>query len=246
MVERCPNCSATLVGEYCHACGQRRIAGRLTVGAFLEEVVRRVFRFDKAFALTFWDMLRSPGQLVADYIEGRRRGRIDPIHFFISSVFVQIVIAGFTRAVAPLVLGISALGWLERLGGVVAVKILIIFWIASIWRVLFSPVRYNLAEIYVFATYVFGTIGLLWAVVPIVDVLVPWPLAANPSVVAVVMIGIEIVYTSYAVKQFARLPAVFAFLRVGIVLTIGYGVLVGLVGVDHAIALLLPPMPSQP
>ena len=245
MAEHCPNCSTTLVGEYCHACGQRRIDRRLTVHDFLMDIVRRVFRFDKAFALTFWDMLRSPGPLVADYIEGRRKGRIDPIHFFISSVFVQIVIAGFTRAVAPLVLGISALNWLERLGGVVAVKILIIFWIASIWRVLFAPVRYNLAEIYVFATYVFGTIGLLWAIVPIVDVLVPWSLGANPSEVAVVMIGIEIVYTSYAVKQFARLPALMAFLRVGIVLAIGYGVLVGLVGVERAIALLLPPMPAQ-
>ena len=245
MVEHCPNCSTTLVGEYCHTCGQRRIDRRLSVREFLSDVVRRVFRFDKAFALTFWDMLRSPGPLVADYIEGRRRGRIDPIHFFISSVFVQIVIAGFTRAVAPLVLRTSAFGWLERLGGVVAIKILIIFWMASIWHLLFRPVRYNLAEIYVFATYVFGAIGLLWAFVPIIDVLVPWPLGANPSVVAVVMIGIEIVYTSYAVKQFARLPAMIAFLRVGIVLAIGYGVLVALVGAERAIGLLLPPMPAQ-
>jgi hypothetical protein len=245
MSDHCPNCSTTLIGEYCHACGQRRLGGRLTVRDFLDEVVRRVFRFDKAFALTFWDMLRSPGPLVADYLEGRRKGRIDPIHFFISSVFVQIVIAGFTRAVAPLVLRTSAFGWLERLGGVVAVKILIIFWMASIWHLLFRPVRYNLAEIYVFATYVFGALGLLWAAVPIVDLLVPWQLGANPSVVVVVMIGIEIAYTSYAVKQFARLPALVAFLRVGIVLAIGYGVLAGFAGVERAIALLLPPMPAQ-
>jgi len=244
MSERCPNCSTTLAGEYCHACGQRRIDGRLTVREFLSDVVRRVFRFDKAFARTFWDMLRMPGALVADYLEGRRQGRIDPIHFFISSVFVQLVIAGVTRAIAPLVLRASALGWLERLGGVVTVKILIIFWMASIWSLLFRQVRYNLAEIYVFATYVFGTVGLLWAIVPVVDLLVPLPLGASPAVIAVVMLGIEIGYTSYAVKQFARLPVLVAFLRVGIVLAIGYGVLVALVGVERAIGLLLPPMPA--
>ena len=245
MTELCPNCGTALVGEYCHGCGQRRVDARLTVRDFINDVVRRVFRFDKAFALTAWDMLRAPGKLVSDYIDGRRRGRIDPIHFFISSVFVQVVIAAFTRAVAPFVFRASALGWLERLGGVVAVKILIIFWLASIWHVLFRPVRYNLAEIYVFATYVFGTIGLLWAFVPIIDLLVPLPLGESPGIVAAVTLGIEILYTSYAVCQFGRLPGWMALLRVGLVLTIGYGALVGLVGLEQAIVLLLPPMPAQ-
>jgi uncharacterized protein DUF3667 len=245
MSERCPNCSTSLVGEYCHACGQRRIDGRLTVKAFLADVTRRVFRFDKAFVLTFWRLLREPGALVADYLEGRRQLVLDPIHFFISSVFVQFMIAAFTRSVAPLVFRTPALGWLERLGGVVAVKILVIFWMVSIWRLLFRPIRYNLAEVYVFATYVFGSTGLLWAVVPIIDLIVPVPLGANRLIVASVTLAIELVYTSYAVAQFARLPLAQSVLRVGAVLALGYGVLIGLVGVERAFVLLFPPMPAQ-
>jgi hypothetical protein len=244
MSEHCPNCNTPLFGEFCHACGQRQLAGRLTLNAFFDDVLRRVFRFDRAFVRTAWRMLRSPGTLVSDYLGGRRGLLLDPLHFFISSVFVQFVVAAATRAIAPLVFRESALGWLERLGGIVAIKILIIFWIASIWRLLFRPIRYNLAEIYVFATYVFGTTGLLWAFVPIVDLIVPFPLGESPLVVSTVTLGIELVYTSHAVSQFARLPLWQSALRVGIVLAVGYGTLVAIVGIERAIVFLLPPMPG--
>jgi predicted RNA-binding protein with PUA domain len=66
MSPRCANCETPLVGEYCHACGQRCLV-RLTVHAFAADVVRRVFRFDKAVVHTFWQMLHSPGVLVSNY-----------------------------------------------------------------------------------------------------------------------------------------------------------------------------------
>jgi hypothetical protein len=245
MSDRCPNCDTALVGDFCHACGQRRIAERLTVRDFLDDVRRRVFRFDVAFVRTFWRMLREPGALVDDYLEGRRGRLLDPLHFFVSSVFVQVIIVVITRAAAPLLGRTSALGWLQQIGGIVAVKILVIFWMASIWHLLFRPVRYNLAEIYVFATYVFGTTGVLWAAVPLVDLIVPLPLGANSLVVVAVTLGIELVYTSYAVQRFARLSMWVSILRVGVVLALGYGVLVALAGIDGAIELLLPPMPMR-
>jgi len=244
MLYHCPNCRTALVGEYCHGCGQRRLAGRLSVRDFVDEVARRVFRFDRAFALTFWRLLHSPGAVVVDYLEGRRQQLLDPIHFFISSVFAQFVITALTRALAPAFFRDSALTWLERLGGVVGVKILFIFWMASIWRLLFPPVRYNLAEIYVFATYVFGTTGLLWSVMPIFDLLVPWSLGVNGLVTSAATFAIEVSYASFAVAQFARLPLWRSFLRVSVVLAVGHGVLIALVGLEHTIVLLLPSMPT--
>jgi hypothetical protein len=244
MLQHCPNCSAALVGEFCHACGQQRIGERLTVRLFLTDVARRVFRFDRAFVRTFWGMLRAPGPLVSGYIEGRRRTLLDPLHYFISSVFVQFVLAALMRLVSPMVYRASELGWLERLGSIVGLKILIMFWLVSIWYLLFRQIRYNLAEIYVFGTYVFGTTGLLWACVPIVDLLVPLPLGANGLVVSSITLAIELVYTSYAVHQFSRLPLWQSILRVSAVLAVGYGVLVALLGLDRTIVFLLPPMPA--
>src|SRR5580700_5848074 len=76
----CSNCGAALTGEFCAACGQRRLE-RLTLGGFATDVVRRVFRFDKALAVTVWRMLREPGRLVNDYLAGRRSGYLDPLHY---------------------------------------------------------------------------------------------------------------------------------------------------------------------
>jgi hypothetical protein len=231
-----------LLGEYCHACGQRRIAGRLTTAEFFTDVLRRVFRFDQAFATTFLGMLRAPGATVIAQLEGRRKGLLDPFHFFFSSVFFQFAIGAFTRYVAPIVGRDSALGWAERVGGVVALKVLVILWVASIWGLLFRRVRYNMAEIYVFATYVFGTTGLLWAAIPIIDLLVPFPLGTSAFVVAAVTLSIEVGYTTYAVVQFAELSWAVSFARVAVVLAVGYGVLMGAVGLEQTVELLLPPM----
>lgn len=190
-------------------------------------------------------MIRSPGAVAVDFLEGRRGRLLDPIQYFISGVFVQFVLAAFVRVVAPIISRDSALGWLAQVGGVVAVKVLVIFWMASLWRVLFKPLRYNLAEIHVFATYAFGTTGLLLTALPLIDLSVPAPLGESPIVVSAVALAIEWAYISYAVCQFARLPAWQSALRVGVVLALGYGTLTAIVGLERALALFQPPMPAS-
>lgn len=244
MSDTCPNCNTPLIGEFCHVCGQRRLPGRLTLRVLLDDVGRRIFRLDRMFALTFWHMLRRPGQVVMDHLGGRRRHALDPLHYFISSVFVQFVIAAITRIVAPLAADQTGTEWIGRLGGIVGVKILIIFWMASIWRLLFRQIRWNLAEIYVFAIYAFATITLLWSAVPLVDLLLPVSFGSSPVAVSSVMFAIELAYTAYAVQQFSGLTIGQSATRVGIVLTLGYAVLVGMVGFEGAAVLLLPPMPG--
>lgn len=238
---RCPGCGAQLLGEFCHACGQR-LEGRVTVAAFTADVARRVFRFDKAFAVTFWQMLRAPGRLVQDYLAGRRQGYLDPIQYFISSVFVQVCVAALTRQFAPLLNRMSAVNWLESLTGVVAVRILIIFWMGGLWRLLFRPIRYNLGEVYVFAAYGFATTGLLWALLPVIDLIVPYPLGANSLLVATVSAVIEAAYLTYAVRRFSELPLGTCLFRVTTVLALGYLLLAGIVGLERTAHWLLPPL----
>ena len=244
MAEACRNCGAQLAGEFCHSCGQHRSAVPLTLKAFGGEVVRRVFRFDKAFAVTIWRMLREPGQLVSDYLSGRRSGYLDPIQYFISSVFVQFVIAALVRALAPLMDRLSATAWLGQLGGIVAVKVLTVFWMGTLWRVLFWQGGYALAEIYVFAMYAFGTTGLLWALLPVIDLLVPLPLGASDYTVASVTFAVEVGYMSYAIYRFSHLSLTGYVLRVSVVMVVGYILLASIVGRERMINLLLPPMPA--
>ncbi len=240
VLDYCKNCSIPLAGEYCHQCGQRRVDGKLTLGSFFADVARRVFRFDKAFAVTLWRMLVAPGRLVPDYLEGKRAGYLDPIQYFISSVFVQFVVTATTQDLAPILGRESAIAWLGQLTGVVAVKVLTIFWMGTLWRFMFRPTRYNLAEIYVFALYAFGTTGLLWSVLPLVDIAVPYPLGANAIVVTAVTLVVEIAYMTYAIWQFGKIPFWNCAMRVTAVLAVGYLLLVAIVGVEHVAHFLLP------
>lgn len=240
MQQACSNCGAPLSGEYCSACGQRRSHGRLTLGALVSEVIRRVLHFDKAFAVSFWRMLREPGRLVPDYLTGRRGGILDPIHYLTASMFLQVAVASFTHFVAPVVGRISAVGWLGRLGGVMAIKVLFIFGMGLLWRLLFRPLRYNLAEIYVFAMYAFGTTGILWALLPLIDLAVPYPLGADPMTVLLVTLGIEIAYGTYAIWQFGNVPIWWCAIRVAAVLGAGYALLIGVLGPGYLSNMLLP------
>jgi uncharacterized protein DUF3667 len=238
--ELCSSCAAPLTGAYCATCGQPRFAGRLTLRSFGADVLRRVFRFDRAFAVTVWRMLREPGRLVPDYLEGRRAGYLDPIHYLVSCVFVQLLVVSFTRLVAPALGRTSAYGWLGQLGGVLALKVLTIFWMGTLWRLMFRPRRYNLAEIYVFAIYAFATSGLLCALPPLLDLAVPYPLGSDPLLVLTVMLSVEVVYLSYATWKLSGLPAWESAVRVTLVLGAGYALLIALMGPEQVAGVLLP------
>ena len=242
-VPRCPNCSATLIGAYCHQCGQKRVQGRLTLRELIGDIARRVFRYDKALLHTFWRSVSAPGVLAEDYLAGRRRGIHDPVHYYVSSVFVQFLVVVVTRSLAPLMDRMSALNWLGVIGGIVATRIIIVFVVGALWQGLFRPKRHNLAETYVFALYAFATIGLLWALLPLVDLIVPAALGESPQVVAVVCITLEAGYFVHGVRDHSGMPVAKACLRVALVFALGYGALYLLGGSSDWYDYLIPPLP---
>ena len=233
---QCGTCATLLIGEYCHGCGQRRLSGRLTGRAFIADVVKRVMRVDVAFVVTFWRSLRAPGRLVNDYLGGRRAGMLDPLHYFISSVFIQIIVSGITTAVAPLVEHDSATSWLGQLGGMVAIKILFILWAGTLWRAVFRSREFGLGEIYVFTTYAMATTGVLWSLLPIADLLLPVVLARSEEWVAAVTLGIEVIYLTYAVRDWMKRSVWQVLLGVSSILLAGYSILAYFIGVDHAVS----------
>ena len=233
---QCGTCGTLLIGEYCHSCGQRRLFGRLTGTSFIADVVKRVMRVDASFVVTLWRCLRAPGSLVNDYLAGRRARMLDPLQYFISSVFIQIIVSGVTTAVAPLLNRESAESWLGQLGGMVAIKILFILWAGTLWRTLFRSRRFGLGEIYVFTTYAMATTGVLWSSLPIADLLIPVVLARSEIWVAAITLGIEVIYLTYAVRDWTKRPVWQVLLGVSSILIAGYSILAYFIGVNHAVA----------
>ncbi len=84
----CLNCKATLVGGYCHACGQHAHIHR-TLMALWHDLAHGVFHFEgkvwNTVPLLFW----KPGDLTRRYVHGERAKFVSPLALFLFSVFLM-------------------------------------------------------------------------------------------------------------------------------------------------------------
>jgi hypothetical protein len=86
--QSCLNCQTSLVGTYCHACGQHSHVHR-SLGAFGHDLLHGVFHFEGKIWRTIPMLLFRPGQLTRRYIEGERAQFVSPVALFLFSVFLM-------------------------------------------------------------------------------------------------------------------------------------------------------------
>ena len=89
----CLNCGTALTGPFCAECGQRDIppypsARELVVDAFSE-----VSGWDGRFATTLRALIRRPGLLTREFLEGRRARYISPVRLYLVSSLVYFLLA---------------------------------------------------------------------------------------------------------------------------------------------------------
>ena len=90
-MDRCPNCSAELTGEYCARCGQKRIRpGDLSLRRFLHEMVEEWATLRGRFkTVRSLGALAKPGVLTTEYLSGRRQAYLGPLklYFVCAAIF---------------------------------------------------------------------------------------------------------------------------------------------------------------
>lgn len=80
----CTNCGEGPVGEFCAACGQRRLTPEsFTARAFLRETVSEMISVDGRFLHTLWTLIRHPGMLAREYFDGRGASYMRPLNLFL-------------------------------------------------------------------------------------------------------------------------------------------------------------------
>jgi hypothetical protein len=80
----CPECASVLHGKYCHQCGSRPVDHHeYTLRHFFSHVLHEATHFDSKIFITVRVMVARPGQLVADYLSGRRRRYVPPLRLFL-------------------------------------------------------------------------------------------------------------------------------------------------------------------
>ena len=80
----CRSCGNAHQLRFCPQCGEKRFDPRsLSIGHFFEETLEGLFHFDTKFLRTVRTLLRHPGQLSVDAVEGRRVGAVRPFQLFL-------------------------------------------------------------------------------------------------------------------------------------------------------------------
>ena len=81
--EACLNCGGSLVGPYCHACGQRDDPPDLPARRMVEEALGDALSWDGRAFTTLRTLVRRPGQLAEDWAAGRRVRHVAPLRLYL-------------------------------------------------------------------------------------------------------------------------------------------------------------------
>ena len=84
----CANCRASLVGAFCHACGQSGSIHR-SVPHLFEELLHGMLHFDGKIWRTVPLLFVRPGALTYRYVHGQRVRFVSPIGLFLFSIFLM-------------------------------------------------------------------------------------------------------------------------------------------------------------
>ena len=93
--ENCLNCGTPLRGQYCGQCGQRASSRLISLWELTRDAFGDLFELDSRLWRTLLPLLRHPGQLTRDYLEGRRARYMPPFRMYLVLSVVFFVVAFF-------------------------------------------------------------------------------------------------------------------------------------------------------
>jgi hypothetical protein len=93
--KNCLNCGATVVGRYCHVCGQENIETKESFWSLTKHFVFDILHFDGKFWHTLKYLVIRPGFVARQYCEGKRNSYLHPIrmYLFTSAIFFLLFFA---------------------------------------------------------------------------------------------------------------------------------------------------------
>jgi hypothetical protein len=88
----CLNCGATVIGKYCHVCGQENTEPKESVWHLVSHFFSDITHFDGKFFTSIKDLIFKPGFLSDEYMVGRRASYLNPIRMYLFTSFIFFLI----------------------------------------------------------------------------------------------------------------------------------------------------------
>src|SRR3954471_3191569 len=99
--ERCLNCEAQLIGPFCAQCGQRDVPPYPSVRELVTDAFWALSGWDGRFAASVRALIRAPGQLTLDFLEGRRARFISPLRLYLLASLLYFLVAAAVPDLTP-------------------------------------------------------------------------------------------------------------------------------------------------
>jgi hypothetical protein len=97
----CLNCGTPLTGPYCSACGQRDTPPYPSVRELAVDAFWELSGWDGRFAATARALMRHPGMLTREFLEGRRARYISPLRLYLMASLVYFLLAASAPNLSP-------------------------------------------------------------------------------------------------------------------------------------------------
>ena len=91
IAKHCANCGASLLGPFCHQCGQSAHVHR-SLSQLLHESLHHLLHFEARSWQTLPLLVLRPGLLTRRYLEGQRQRYLSPLPLFLFSVFLLFLV----------------------------------------------------------------------------------------------------------------------------------------------------------
>jgi hypothetical protein len=92
MTRYCLNCGHAVEGKYCSYCSQSINVGPITWKSFGYEFIHALTHAEKGILGTTWQLIKNPGKVLNEYIEGKRKKYHPPAGFFLIWVTLSIIV----------------------------------------------------------------------------------------------------------------------------------------------------------
>jgi len=186
-VMNCITCHTNHDENYCPNCGERNGVKRITFISMMSDVISSVTNMDKGFLFNLKNLILKPQKITADYIQGKRKGVLNPVSYLIFSVTIYLIVINVFRvSVEPNEISDKPkprigeiayqVGWFLR-------EYLKYFWIlviiplATALKLVYK--KYNFLEHLAISAFVIGQATLMGVVSYL---LLKWPLIFDPFV----------------------------------------------------------------
>jgi hypothetical protein len=114
-VETCVTCSRPVAGRYCSDCGEQAPHEHsYSLRHFFEEALENLIHLDGRVFRSFRALLLAPGQLPSDFLRGRRKPYMGPVHIFLVANLIYFILqpfSGFVPFTTPLDIQTRAFVW---------------------------------------------------------------------------------------------------------------------------------------